>query len=152
MVSLYAIITAWSHTIKIVSLTFRQKWHKTWERICQYESTLACLQKVVYVTMYLYLVFIRWNQNVLNHWCALCHFAVLHVLWRNKEHTFNIVRLEWNMKLWYALTLTLPGPAAGVGGSLTVYCSIKPVCSGLGEVVPARTSPTLLPPSPCTVL
>ena len=25
------------------------------------------------------------------------------------------------------------------------YCSIKPLCSGMGEVVPARTSPTLLP-------
>ena len=27
------------------------------------------------------------------------------------------------------------------------YCSIKPLCSGMVEVVPARTSPTLLPPS-----
>ena len=25
------------------------------------------------------------------------------------------------------------------------YCSLKPLCSGMGEVVPARTSPTLLP-------
>ena len=32
------------------------------------------------------------------------------------------------------------------------YCSIKPLCLGMGEVVPARTSPTLLPPSPRTVL
>ena len=32
------------------------------------------------------------------------------------------------------------------------YCSLKPLCSGMGEVVPARTSPTLLPPSPRTVL
>ena len=31
-------------------------------------------------------------------------------------------------------------------------CSLKPLCSGMGEVVPARTSPTLLPPSPRTVL
>ena len=31
------------------------------------------------------------------------------------------------------------------------YCSLKPLCSGMGEVVPARTSPTLLPPSPRTV-
>ena len=30
------------------------------------------------------------------------------------------------------------------------YCSLKPLCSGMGEVVPARTSPTLLPPSPRT--
>ena len=32
------------------------------------------------------------------------------------------------------------------------YCSLKPLCSGMGEVVLARTSPTLLPPSPRTVL
>ena len=25
------------------------------------------------------------------------------------------------------------------------YCSLKPLCSSMGEVVPARTSPTLLP-------
>ena len=50
------------------------------------------------------------------------------------------------------LTLTLPGLSAGMSGSLDSYCSLKPLCSGMGEVVPARTSPTLLPPSPCTVL
>ena len=49
-------------------------------------------------------------------------------------------------------TLTMPGPSAGVSGSLDSYCSLKPLCSGMGEVVPARTSPTLLPPSPRTVL
>ena len=42
--------------------------------------------------------------------------------------------------------------SAGVSGSLDSYCSLKPLCSGMGEVVPARTSPTLLPPSPRTVL
>ena len=50
------------------------------------------------------------------------------------------------------LTLTLPGPSAGLSGSLDSYCSLKPLCSGMGEVVPARTSPTLYPPSPRTVL
>ena len=50
------------------------------------------------------------------------------------------------------LTLTLPGPSADVSGSLDSYCSLKPLCSGMGEVVPACTSPTLLPPSPRTVL
>ena len=49
------------------------------------------------------------------------------------------------------------GPSAGVSGSLDSYCSLKPLClkplcSGMGEVVPARTSPTLPPPSPRTVL
>ena len=50
------------------------------------------------------------------------------------------------------LTLTQPGPSAGVSGSLDSHCSLKPLCSGMGEVVPARTSPALLPPSPRTVL
>ena len=34
---------------------------------------------------------------------------------------------------------------------LTSYWSLKPLWSGMGEVVPARTSPTLHPPSPPTV-
>ena len=50
------------------------------------------------------------------------------------------------------IILTLPGPSAGVSGSLDSYCSLKPLCSGMGEVVPARTVPTLLSPSPRTVL
>ena len=52
------------------------------------------------------------------------------------------------------LTLTLPGPSAGLSGSLDRYCSLKPLCSGMGEVVPARTSPTLPPPIPshCAVI
>ena len=33
----------------------------------------------------------------------------------------------------------------------TSYCSLKPLWSGMGEVVPARTSPTLHPLSPPTV-
>ena len=31
---------------------------------------------------------------------------------------------------------------------VTSYCSLKPLWSGMGEVVPARTSPTLHPPIP----
>ena len=50
------------------------------------------------------------------------------------------------------LTLRLPGPSAGLSGSLDSYCSLKPLCSGMGEVVPACTLPTLLPPSPRNVL
>ena len=46
---------------------------------------------------------------------------------------------------YYNLTLTLSSPSAGVSGSLDSYCSLKPLCSGMGEVVPARTSQTLLP-------
>ena len=54
--------------------------------------------------------------------------------------------LEQNLYL-VNTQLTLPGPSAGVSGSLDSYCSLKPLCSGMGEVEPARTSSTLLPPS-----
>ena len=37
-------------------------------------------------------------------------------------------------------------------GEIYSYYCLKPLCSGMGKVVPARTSPTLLPPSPRTVL
>ena len=59
---------------------------------------------------------------------------------------------KYSLHILGLLTLTLPGPSAGVSGSLDSYCNLKPLCSGMGEVVPARTSPTLLPPSPRTVL
>ena len=39
-----------------------------------------------------------------------------------------------------------------MGGSLDRYCSLQPFWSGMGEVVPARTSPTLHPPSPPTAV
>ena len=57
-----------------------------------------------------------------------------------------------NSYMFCCITLRLPGPSAGVSGSLDSYCSLKPLCSGMREVVPARTSPTLHPPSPRTVL
>ena len=57
-----------------------------------------------------------------------------------------------NYVLITVLAFTLPGPSAGVSESLDSYCSLKALCSGIGEVVPARSSPTLLPPSPRTVL
>ena len=65
----------------------------------------------------------------------------------NRHLTFDVACICSTFK-----TLTLPGPSAGVSGSLDNYCSLTPLCSGMGEVVPARTSPTLLSPSPRTVL
>ena len=70
----------------------------------------------------------------------------------NENHAWPSMKvfLWWSsQKLLHhsTLTLTLPGPSAGVTGSLDSYCSLKPLCSGMGEVVPARTSPTLLPHS-----
>ena len=56
-----------------------------------------------------------------------------------------VVLLWGQMYVIGCLTLTLPGQSAGVSGSLDSYCSLKPLCSGMGEVVPPRTSPTLLP-------
>ena len=46
----------------------------------------------------------------------------------------------------YGLTLTVLN-----FWKFTSYCTLKPLWSGMGEVVPARTSPTLHPPSPPTV-
>ena len=48
--------------------------------------------------------------------------------------------------LYYLLTLKML-----YFWKFTSYCSLKPLWSGMGEVVPARTSPTLHPPSPPTV-
>ena len=61
---------------------------------------------------------------------------------------YHIVQRLYNNH--HILTLKLPGPAARMGEYLDTYYSLKPLCSGMGEVVPARTSPTLLPPSPRT--
>ena len=68
--------------------------------------------------------------------------------------TYHIGRIIVYVVILSALTLTLPGPSAGVSGSLDSYCSLKPLCSGMGEVVPARTSPTRASPIPshCAVI
>ena len=113
-------------------------------------------------------------RNYCSLWHDQCYLDVplarVHYLgWCNFIRSKGIVLLEsvkliqWPapMRLYIAyitgaverrLTLTLWGPSAGVSGSLDSYCSLKPLCSGMGEVVPARTSPTLPPPSPRTVL
>ena len=84
------------------------------------------------------------RHNILITWHAANEYGgwVKVVIWFRLSHKSMLV----------GLTLTLPGPSAGVSGSLDSYCSLKPLCSGMGEVVPARTSPTLLPPFPRTVL
>ena len=52
------------------------------------------------------------------------------------------------------VSLTLPGPSAGVSGSLDSYCSLKPLCSGnggssAGSYLADPTSPI---PSHCAVI
>ena len=52
------------------------------------------------------------------------------------------------------LTLTLPGPTAGVSGSLDSYCSLKPLCSGMGGSSAGLylADPTSPIPSHCAVI
>ena len=100
----------------------------------------------------------RWESPKWQHWIREGHIRRKNDRWLGKkkaeekeiqQNEMSTIRIvHWNANL----TLTLPGPSAGVSGSLDSYCSLKPLCSGMGEVVPARTSPTLLPPSPLTVL
>ena len=66
-------------------------------------------------------------------------------LCRSRGGIYMVHSFNYSSEVIMILTLTLPGPSAGVSGSLDSYCSLKPLCSGMGEVVPARTSLTLLP-------
>ena len=58
-------------------------------------------------------------------------------------------KTNWGVKYGYC-TLTVTLNVLNFW-KLTSYCSLKPLWSGMGEVVPSRTSPTLHPPSPPTV-
>ena len=79
-----------------------------------------------------------------------CLYILAKLLWSEIR---SLVGGDRNLSIALSyLTLRLPGPSAGVSGSLDSYCSLKSLGSGMGEVVPARTSPTLLHPSPRTVL
>ena len=52
------------------------------------------------------------------------------------------------------LTLTLPGPSAGVSAYLDSYCSLKPLCSGMGGSSAGSylADPTSPIPSHCAVI
>ena len=62
------------------------------------------------------------------------------------SQTFNHVNLTTANTFFLLLTLKVLN-----FWKITSYCSSKPLWSGMGEVVPACTSPTLHPPSPPTV-
>ena len=89
-----------------------------------------------------------WQKHTVNKYISLTGAVGVEV---SKTSTFKFAKCL-AMKDEGVITLTLPGPTAGVSGSLDSYCSLKPLCSGMGEVVPVRTLLTLLPPSPRTVL
>ena len=63
-----------------------------------------------------------------------------------KCNTLMLIHVSTRTRTRALLTLTVLNL-----WNFTSYCSLKPLWSGMGEVVPARTSPTLHPPSPPTV-
>ena len=60
---------------------------------------------------------------------------ILALWWQSIEHVSALMLTLKVLNFW----------------KFTSYCSLKSLWSGMGEVVPARTSPTLHPPSPPTV-
>ena len=87
----------------------------------------------------------------------IVHFCLLKVLkctakshapldWSAQEHWLGQYDLLQQQMQPYKLTLKVLN-----FWEFTSYCSLKPLWSGMGEVVPACTSPTLHPPSPPAV-
>ena len=103
------------------------------------------------------------NSQVLlsNHGKMLEHSGDSLVFSPSKNTSCDNIPQEWNTSFRICnITPRASHPftytslwTAGVSGWISdSYCSIKPLCSGMGEVVLARTSSTLLPPSPRIVL
>ena len=71
---------------------------------------------------------------------------------QNSFYTQNYVSWLWNTsEFCHIRPVTILTLKVLNFWKLTSYCSLKPLWLGMGEVVPARTSPTLHPPSPPTV-
>ena len=113
------------------------------------------------------------NQNTISTklhlylFCLICSIAmltwsVLYSLWFVRKVVFKWRQCApWKLPSWWwmfmkLLTLKVLNfwtfTWTRSGWIFDSYSSLKPLCSGMGEVVPARTSPTLPPPSPRTVL
>ena len=136
-------------------------------------------QKVSYVTSITVVIgahYPRWNTKTLQYpprqgWAGMTyimtHIIALHVM----RFCYIVVLLKelWRQRLWLAeRCVTSKGSTQDMSppraAPLTAgpdcwsewisdsYCSLKPLWSGMGEAVPARTSPPLHPPSPPTVL
>ena len=63
----------------------------------------------------------------------------------NWEKRVHFLRSTTQHKYCRFLNTYTAKPVCWNGWISDSYCSLKPFCSGMGEVVPARTSPTLLP-------
>ena len=74
--------------------------------------------------------YVTWISNDTTY----IHKSSPQTLWSRVECPMHLATCSRSV----ILTLTLPGPSAGVSGSLDSYCSLKPLCSGIGEVVPCR--------------
>ena len=101
--------------------------------ICQYQY----LQR---------LCWLQWQANMhqwldgIVSWNLVCDVTVL------LHHDLFLLPSSQYAKLNLGVGLQVNPRTAGVIGWISdSYCSIKPLCSGMGEVLPARTSPTLLP-------
>ena len=70
------------------------------------------------------------------------------VLLSHNWHILAYLRMKWLFEITVFIILTLKVLNFW---KFTSYCSLKSLWSGMGEEVPARTSPTLHPPSPPTV-
>ena len=113
------------------------------------------------------------GDNVSMFTCTYLHKPLMKIMWpsvitRLTAHFTVACCLIWLFAstekvfghTWHRMSLLRPDiintytakPVCWNGWISDSYCSLKPLCSGMGEVVPARTSPTLLPPSPRTVL
>ena len=101
------------------------KWHLCFNKaLCSRNRKFA----ITYALMHCYIL-VKHNMY--------CIWVTLHM------YIWLATKLQ---KLIYWLTLKVLN-----FWKFTSYCNLKPLWSGMGEVVPARTLPTVHPPSPPTV-
>ena len=119
-----------------------KKYRLNWKEQCMGEAYLVRICTCIYVDL-LY-------KYIIQEFCLEANWLVSHGI-----HSRAILngRLQPRVPPLYrvffeacVLTLTVLN-----FWKFTSYFSLKPLWSGMGEVVPARTSPTLHPPSPPTV-
>ena len=161
------------YTWKWFSFCAFMGWWKWWRRFKIY---CLCFFMGWWVTLWSYIIFqlmfYLWNSKIKSHICHPVGWAFTewlqivpeiseHNPWgtiqKNQCHNIGIFKIMPRgcvqqfispQKMIKPLPLTLKVLNFW---KLTSYCSLKPLWSGMGEVVPARTSPTLHPPFPPTV-